>query len=432
MSIHNGYNYENLILFASKYNCQLIDSKDKIDTKPDYFEVLSRCGHNCITKFNKFIKKKIGIYCYDCVEKLNNLNNSILFECCNLSCNKKFIPTIESYIFCSKFCQFSRIQKNETKNKISLTLKNKIKKSSEIKYPDNYSNILHSYGNEYIRNLLEKKIKLYLTNRNCSYNTLLKPLLSENNKWLPIEIKYSNIVFNSNYYFSLKNNYKNIVLLFVHIENKKYWLFPPNILNISTRFKINPNFKYSEYLVLESELSNKIIEYYNKYNEILLESTQEIVKPTCKASGQIESTYINIRIKAIDFINFEKPISNFLPYNFIINGYKVQEVVCFICGLTKGNNYLIASISKSIEGKTVPFEYEDNHFYWLNERDENTFYVVSRDIMLEKGYIRDYRNKGKTRINISTNHSWLNNHFFQYSTIKNEDNKNKLLKLFSL
>ena len=434
MSTNIKYNYENLLQFALKYNCEILDSKQIINSKPDLIKVKSRCGHNTMTSFNKFLKYKIGVYCKECMEQITLNNTNLMFSCVNLRCNKDFVPKIDSFIFCSKFCSRSRIQTKETIEKIIKSVnKNYMEK---IKFGNNlnYSDVF-TQGNEYIINLLKNKINLEITNRTCIYNHIVKPSIDEKDLWMPFEIKYSNTIKDSNYYFTIKKKYTNTIMLFVSLSDKKYWLFPPNIISTNTKIKININNKYLEYFIIESKLADKIIEYF--YLDKSLHLSKEIgIMPIVDDLAMqrnhhsiIEYEYYNLRTKSINFINFECPLSNFQTYNFKINGFKIQESVSFIC---KNNRYHIVSLHKRSKGKSSPFNLYDSDYYWINKRNTDIFYVIPEIQMNQHHFLATGSEKGKTSINIDINEDWIFTYKFNYSTINEFQQKQKFLSLFNL
>jgi hypothetical protein len=60
--IESKYNYLNLVTFASKYNCEILDCAKLVNSNPDKIRIKSKCGHYTMQSANNFMKKKIGIY----------------------------------------------------------------------------------------------------------------------------------------------------------------------------------------------------------------------------------------------------------------------------------------------------------------------------------------------------------------------------------
>lgn len=391
-----------------------------------------------MTSPHKFVKRKIGIYCNDCMGMIENSDSLFNVNCSNTKCKKKFIPSIKSFLFCCKNCSFSRNIKDETRKKISLSVLNTIKSNKNINNNFN-SESIYSIGNSFIINLIKDNFNFELTNRCCEYNHIFKPTTLSNNDcekiWCPIEIKYSNFNIGNQYYFTMsEKTYPNALILCVNLKENKMWLFPPNIIKSCSKLKINILNKHTEYLVENKEkLLLKLYDFYHGYQSIHVEYKKNYYldenKIFLNSHVQVEYTYKIKRLNMINFIPFQNPISNFELYNFIVNGYKVQECVCFI---SKKNNYQMASIHKIRDKKSLPFAIEDNDFYWFHERDCELFYVVPAKILELKGFISSNLSKGKTSINIDTNFVWLFDYKFSYQTINNLEEKTKLLKLFDL
>jgi hypothetical protein len=431
MSYKQGFNYENILALTKKYSCTLINSENDLKNKLCYINLIGKCGHKTQTTYNKLFKYKIGVLCHNCLNKISNNHQSLNFICSNSSCNKNFIPSISSFLYCSEFCKHARPQSNSTKQKISnsvvKTYKNKTSESTlcSLRLFD-----LHTFGNKYIRELLRYKIDIELANRKSTHNLMIKPCTESNNNWFPIEIKYSDTKVENNYFFTIKKTYHNLFIILAHISDKKYWIIPPNKIKSITRLRVNILNKFSEYLVEEDNLVNKLIQIYQQQTVLHINNTIGIMPENLDYHSLTELKYINLRKEKISFLQFDKPISNFLTYNFLVNDFKIQESVAFISKNDK-HQYIMTTLRKSIEEKSVPYDYDDNDFYWFNEPNEDIFYVVSRDVLREKGFVRYMTIGGKISLNISTNQYWLSEHKFSYKTISEDmEQKLKLINLF--
>ena len=82
------YNYESIVQLALKYNCEILDSQELIESKPDLIKIKSKCGHNTMSTFNQFIKHKIGVYCKECMGRINLNDNNMIIQCANSKCKK--------------------------------------------------------------------------------------------------------------------------------------------------------------------------------------------------------------------------------------------------------------------------------------------------------------------------------------------------------
>jgi hypothetical protein len=434
------YTYLDVIEFAKKYDCEILNYKNPLEILSNKLIIKCKCGHFTTETINNFIKKKIGIYCKDCMGKIVSNSNDIEFTCSNSKCKKIFIPNEKILLYCCKFCSYSREKDLITKIKIS----NKVK-LSKINISKLFDKEIYKKGNIYLNNLIGKQFNFEITNRCCQYNHIIKPInkLNEFNNqtninkinkiWLPVEIKYSKSSSSEHYYFTMRKNYKNILIICVSLEENKIWIFPPNILEYTTKLKINkikPN-RFEQYYVNPDNIINLLVEYYNKLSEIMVDKNDNLMENISDSNSHIKVEYEHKiqRLKYIDFIDFQNPISNFEPYNFIVNGYKVQECVSFI---SNSNHQQIVSIHKKLNGFSLPFDYTDSDFYWIHERNCDNFYLIPSNIMYENRLLDSESQKGKTALNLDTNQYWLFKYKFSYITINSEPYKSTLMKVFGI
>ena len=212
------------------------------------------------------------------------------------------------------------------------------------------------------------------------------------------------------------------------MQDNKFWLFPPNVIAIKYKLKISPNFKYNEYLISSLDgITNKLIEYYILNSSIRVGILDDLYLNLNNNHVQIEYEYKLKRLTHINFISFENPLCNFSTYNFIVNSYKIQECVSYIC---KKSLNQIVSIHKIKKGRSVPYDYNDADFFWINERIQDYFYVIPKNEFLSRGLISNGDIRGKTTLNIDSNSHWLCNYKFEYSNM-NDISKNKLIQMFN-
>lgn len=94
-----------------------------------------------------------------------------------------------------------------------------------------------------------------------------------------------------------------------------------------------------------------------------------------------------------------------------------------------------------INGKRNPIQYDinDNDFYWLNCDNKKDFFVIPEKILIEKGFIGNgEENKNRQALKFCVKDSklhpkskWLEEFMFNYETINEEINKNRLLNLLA-
>jgi hypothetical protein len=435
------YTFEQLEQFALKYECEILDSKEYYESMRvgQLIRIKCCCGHNTMETITNFTKYKKGIYCKNCIENIGT-NPDIKFKC--FKCSNLFEPTEKSFLFCSSVCSHSRNFKNSTKQKISDSVCKNIM-SNRLNATIKSVESIQTNGNNIIINAMKNFIEINLTSRCSEYNHIyrlkgilgypetLETSINSNEKiWCPIEIKYSDFTKDGNYYFTFAKQYTNCIILCCNLQDNKFWLFPPNIITIKYKLKISPNFKYNEYLFHNlNGIADKMIEYYLLCSNIRVGILDDLYLNLNNNHVQIEYEYKLKRLTHINFLLFENPLCNFSTFNFTINTYKIQECVSYIC---KKSNHQIVSIHKIKNGHSVPYDFEDADFFWINERTENYFYVIPNKEFYERGLIRNGISKGKTTLNINSNFHWLSDYRFSYSNI-NEDEicKNKLIQMFN-
>lgn len=118
MSYKKGYNYDNVKEFCEKYGCKLLTTPEEMDSESKEFNIESSCGHNITTTFSKMFKRKIGVYCVDC---FNDMNEAKCF-----SCNEMFEHTENSFVYCSSKCTHSHKVTDEHKQKVKETHRKKL------------------------------------------------------------------------------------------------------------------------------------------------------------------------------------------------------------------------------------------------------------------------------------------------------------------
>ncbi len=78
-----------------------------------------------------------------------------------------------------------------------------------------------------------------------------------------------------------------------------------------------------------------------------------------------------------------------------------------------------------------PYQKGDNDFYWFHVKNTKIFYVVSELKLIKGGIIATDEQKGRKKFNLTEAKLWLQDYEFNYDTINEHDNKNKLLNMFA-
>ena len=166
----------------------------------------------------------------------------------------------------------------------------------------------------------------------------------------------------------------------------------------------------------------------NVYNTSFDRGNTPLTKET-----KLEYEFAKYREEKITFIKFINNKLDGLVYDFKIGNKKIQEKVKSLVGR---QTYVSVSLEKymSIENKKklkTPYEEGDNDFYWFNGRNKKMFYVIPECILIMRGYISTETFRGKTGLYLTKNEKWINNYAFEYDTINDCHNKNRLLTLIN-
>jgi hypothetical protein len=379
---------------AEKYNilserftnkqCTLITTLEEYTKNEDKYKkvnIIASCGHKRNDVFiHDFFNKGCGNRCNDCVKK-------------------------------------------ETKDKVI----NKEVKTNEIEYLayNLFKDNLHDF--EVIR-----------TNEGCIVDIIIKPknkVFSNNELYLPIQLKSIlsplSTEFNNNntklYSFNglIKDRYKNMVILLICIQEKKFWILDNDNLQTDGKISIGKTSDtYSKYRVDITNINSKFIELYDKNKSWY--NTKEHFNTSNNIYQQIEKEYNILRKTKLDFITFTKPFIDMQAYDFLIGTRRVQEKVCGIrkdrpeyrCLLSRSNGYKNGKLLKK------GYKLGDNDFYWFNLPDMNTFYIIPEKILYDMNKIGDDKIK-MLYIPFNDTDHWLYDYKFYYD----KPDKKKILNL---
>jgi 7-cyano-7-deazaguanine synthase in queuosine biosynthesis len=382
--------YENVIEEFNKRNCQLTTTKEEYikilenNKKCSYkLNYIASCGHNHTVFYNVFKSRNTGIICSSCKNKeigkikKEKIENNELSKICNIEQEFKFIKEFQELVKCEL---------------------------NSIKAFDG-----------------------------CNVDIIFKPNNIIDNNWVGIQVKTTNSR-HLTYSFHINNIYKNCLLLLYCIEDKKIWIIPENIIQNQKKISIGYNkSKYDCYNVNEKDIVNKLKELYN----ITTKFNFDIINTPTNIYQQREQLFRNYREEIINFIKFDYDEMEATVYDFKIKNLKIQEKVISI---NKINNECIIQLCKNkgtINKKQNQIQYDigDNNFYWLNCDNKITFFVIPEKKLIEKGFIGNNKTKKTFKITIKEElhykSKWLEPFMFNYKTINENINKNRLLNLIN-
>lgn len=371
LSVKQCMEEKNCKLLGDENNYIIQKIKKKIKVK-----YIAACGHENIVQFDNFKYKNSGIKCPKCITTENSISKR---KCQNITNDGQSI----------------------------------------------WHNI-EDISIEYLREIFKNNYELKRTEEGCLADFAIRNNNSMEDKWLPIQLKVTNYESKFGYSFNCSKKYKDCVILLLCWFNKKIWILNGNEITINKRITIG--IKKSKYDIFECKDKNDVIIRLNQYlNSYFLNNINNINKPI-SIFCQKEQKFKKIR-EQITFLHFIYPERTYLPYDFMINNYKIQEKVSTKCKKVKCACQTI--ISRSKDRSTMKKRYykeEDNDYYWINHYNENDFYIIPVQVLIDRDYITtDKKQATKTSLYISNTD--LLDYKFQYNNIEN--NKERILKLFN-
>jgi hypothetical protein len=281
----------------------------------------------------------------------------------------------------------------------------------------------------YLISIIEPYFDVIKTFDSCKSDLIVKPKNVIIDLWLGIQLK-STASYNDKrncYYFNIKKNYNESIIICISNNDKKMWMFEYNqISHIKSVLQICNNFtsKYNTFEI-KNDIYNYILDKYNNNKNLLFEKNyllNQLSKTTL-----VEYKYRMLRENKINFITFINNENAGEVFDFKVGNKKIQEKVAKYIGNinNKVYNYYNFNLSKcnGKHNKKIPYEKGDNDIYWFNCKDEDFFYVIPENILIEYGFIEK-----RISIQISNenkNKKWLNEFKFDYNNL----DKEKLCKI---
>lgn len=383
--------YENVMQEFSKRNCKLLESKEKyyeiINNSKNYkLNYIASCGHSHIVFYNVFKYRNTGIICPSCKNKETGKN-----------------------------------------------IKEKIKNNEMSKI----SNIEQEYNFiKEFQNLVKTEFKIIKAFDGCNIDIIYKPNDVIEDKWVGIQVKTTNKI-HLTYSFHINNIYKNCLILFFCFQDKSMWLIPENIIDNQKKISIGyNNSKYNIYKINENIITDRLNELYNSSSKFEF----DVLNTPINIYQNREQNFRKFRQEIINFIDFKYDEIEGTVYDFKINNFKIQEKVAKECN--KLSNKYIFTLCKNngkLNGKRNQIQYDinDNDFYWLNCENKKYFFVIPEKILIDKGFIGNKEDSKNKFIKITVTDElhnktrWLKLFMFNYETINQEENKIRLLNLFT-
>ena len=383
--------YENIVEEFNKRKCKLLDTKEEFDeikknSKKCAYKLnyIASCGHTHKVFFNVFKSRNTGIVCSSCKQKelgkkmKEKYDNNEISKSCNVE---------QEYTFIKDF-----------------------------------------------QNRLENNFNTIKAFDGCMVDIIYKPNSVLEDKWVGIQVKTS-----STYSFHINNNnYTNCLILLYCVKDDSMWLIPENIIVNQTKITIGyKKSKYNIYKVNNDDIINKLNELYNKTSTFQFDTLNTPIN----IYQHREQLFRKYREEKINFINFQDNEMEATVSDFTIGNLKIQEKVSQPIQDRKNTYcFTLRKHDGLIEGKRIHKQYDinDNDFYWLNFDNKKTFFVIPENVLVDKEIIGNKIGNNSQYFRIIYNerfiskNAWLQPYIFDYETIHEELNKNRLCKLLSI
>jgi hypothetical protein len=299
-----------------------------------------------------------------------------------------------------------------------------IKRNENLVDCNAYALSLEHMSIELIKKYAGVECDISLSPECCLADLAIKNKSVVEDKWLPIQVKATLKGRHDVYSFGMSNNYPNMWIVLVCIEDEKFWILEGNRVIDQCKISIGMK-KYGKYAVDKNSLSLKFKEIYSNEQTLRsLESIQEPITDKCKT----EQMFRKLRESVLLSIPFEAPRMNQSVYDLKVNGFKIQEKTARVVK-TRQNSLIVTFAKRKGQYKQQAYNIKDNDYYWVNLPDKIHFYIFPADILADQKIISSDEFKGSKHLRLSKNTEWINGYKYSY----NDENLNmKIATLFEL
>ena len=356
--------------------CKLILNKDEFNTQykntRTKLKYVATCGHENNTGYGHFCSEETyGLLCLDC-----------------------------------------------TNNKVSVQLKTRYTGENKLQLIQLEYNAIN-----YLIKLIEKNFVCIKANDGCKSDIIINLKNTNVNSYVGIQVKSTESINSRNQYnFNFgKKTYENTIIVCICKQDKKLWCFEQNdISECGPILSITSNGKYSKLACSEENISQAIYLLYNK----LSKSNITVLNTPVNEKTQQELAFKTLREGKINWLIFLQSDMEGTVFDFKINNFKFQEKVGSLYNNDSTINIFYLSKKCGAKNKQC-YEIGDNNFYWLNFKNQETFYIIPEKELINRKIIGN-SNKKPLKLKIYLNEdSWLKPYEFSYL----DPNKNKINKL---
>jgi hypothetical protein len=346
--------------------------------------IISKCGHETKVQCSNFLYKSTGITCKQCVYKQS-------------SESKKGV--IKDYM---------------------------IQEYHVIKALEKY---------------LQGSFHIAIMVEGCLADFAIKPSITEDNLWLPIQLKTTMKHSHGIYGFTMHNKYTDMTVMLFAIDDQKIWIMNASDINVKNKINIGKlTSTYSKYEVAKNNLSEELNILYKRHKEYLL-SLEDLNIPISESS-QRANEMNRFKETMFPLLRFSYPEMGGTVYDTIINEtYKVQDKLAtwYLKKKTNSQEYretqsCVVNISRN-SFKNPSYKLGDNDFYWIHLPERIGAYIFSEGVLFEHGIISN--NNAKVCLTLhpyhseeqmeksKVKHTWTKDHLYFY-----EKDSDKIINLF--
>lgn len=277
-------------------------------------------------------------------------------------------------------------------------------------------------GIKYVQDTISSGFTTSIVRESCEANMAIKPKNVQEDEWIMVHVKATDKP-NRNYAFKCTTKLKNCLIICICNSDKKMWVMDGKNIQSNNKIAIGiNNSKYDDFEVTKQNICETLKDIYTVYDKYTLET---INKPITECQ-QIEYEYSLLRKRQLGFLPFVDNDKHALVYDFMINGYKIQEKVG-----AKNKNVFSFALRKNngtINRKHIYTSYKkgDNDFYWFHIPDKKHFYIIPEHVLIREMYV-DYDTKNLTLNPNNTDH-WSASYLYDYTNL----DKHRILALFNL
>lgn len=250
-------------------------------------------------------------------------------------------------------------------------------------------------GFKYVRDQLVNLFQVVKMVEGTLADFAVKPLGHDKDELLAIQLKVTSTKVqkpSGNYSFTINKDYPDMYLLLICLEDKSIWLVNGNevigCIKISIGSKRSKYFKYQT-----TDIGKTLMEMW----QVCVKHTFNTLNTPIGIPQQKEQKFRRRREEFLPYINFEYPEQEALPYDFTINGLRVQEKVASLIykrGKLQHKTYAV-KLSRHTHTKSKKYNKGDNDFYWINIPDTSEFFLLPEKDCIDHGIVNNAKTVAK-------------------------------------